>query len=593
MLRNALILIALVAIVGLPFAFKPKNSLLADADETLVIVTPHNEAIRYEFARGFRDWYKARTGKIARIDWRTPGGTTEIAHYLASEYQAPFQKYWRGDQLRMHWTDTVARSFDDAKIKFGTDPSKDTEPQMARRAFLTSNVGIKIDLFFGGGSFDFAQQAAAGRLVDTGFVKAHPEIFNATPDGIPLTLGGEPFRDKDGAWIGTVLSAFGICYNVDGMRRVAERGAQLAEPGNRRDPLQNGGAPPSRWEDLADPACFAQVALADPNQSGSVAKAFEMIIQQQIQQRLVEPLRIWHTEHDTDTLVPPAQSILGVDGSRTATGFKGQIEPPAETVDDAKTRGWEEALRLIQRMGANARYFTDAATKIPIDVSDGDAAIGMAIDFYGRFEGESSRDPQTGKERMHYLSPVGGTSIGVDPIGMLRGAPHPELARAFMEYVLSVDGQKLWDFKVGTPGGPEKYALRRSPIRRELYAPEYAQYRSDPDVYPYEEAKSFTYHAEWTEKLFNPIRFVVRVMCIDPHAEARTAWAELIAARFPPEAMRTFEDVSAVSYAEADGRIRETLRNPDKMVEARLAAELTEHFRAQYRRAGELAREGR
>ena len=585
MLRNALILLALVAVVGLPFAFKPKNSLLADADETLVIVTPHNEAIRYEFARGFRDWYKARTGKVVRIDWRTPGGTTEIAHYLAGEYQAPFEHYWRKTE-RMRWTVTAARSFDDPKVKLTTDASKDTEQQMARRAFLTSDVGIGIDLFFGGGSFDFAQQAAAGRLVDTGFVKAHPEIFNDTPEGIPLTLGGEPFRDRDGAWIGTVLSAFGICYNVDGMRRVDERGAQLAGAGRTRDPFQDAGGPPSRWEDLADPACYAQVALADPNQSGSVAKAFEMIIQQQIQTRLVEPLRIWHTEHGTDPLVPPAQAILGVDGSRNTTDFKGRIEPAAETVDDAKTRGWEEAMRTIQRMGANARYFTDAATKIPIDVSDGDAAIGMAIDFYGRFEAESSRDPLTGKERMHYVSPVGGTSIGVDPVGMLRGAPHPELAKAFIEYVLSVDGQKLWDFKVGTPGGPEKYALRRSPIRRELYAPEFKPYRSDPDVYPYEEAKSFTYHPEWTAALFNPIRFVVRVMCIDPHDEARAAWADLITTHFPPKAMGAFEDVSAVSYAEAKGRIAETLRNPDKMAETKLAAELTERFRAQYRHAG-------
>lgn len=592
MFRNALILFALVAIVGLPFLLKPKNSLLANADETLVIVSPHNEAIRYEFARGFRDWYKARTGKTARIDWRTPGGTTEIAHYLASEYQAPFENYWRFHE-HMPRSETAARSFDDPKIKIGTDPSKDTDPQRARRAFLTSDVSIGIDLFFGGGSFDFAQQAAAGRLVDTGFIKAHPEIFNETPDGIPQTLGGEPFRDKDGAWIGTVLSAFGICYNLDGMQRVLERGAQLVGPGRDRDPLQNSGMLPSRWDDLADPACFAQVALADPNQSGSVAKAFEMIIQQQIQGRLVEPLRIWHTEHGGDPLLPPAQGILGIDGSQTATEFKGRIEPPTEAVDDAKARGWEESLRLIQRMGANARYFTDAATKIPIDVSDGDAAIGMAIDFYGRFEAESSRDPKTGKERMHYFNPVGGTSIGVDPIGMLRGAPHPELAKAFIEYVMSVDGQRLWNFKVGTPGGPEKYALRRSPIRRELYAPEFQQYRSDPEVYPYEDAKSFTYHPEWTGALFNPIRFVVRVMCIDSHDEARSAWADLITARFPPEAMRVFEDVSAVSYAEANGRIKETLRNPDKMAETRLAAELTERFRAQYRHAAELARAGK
>ncbi len=592
MLRNSLIVLLLVAVVALPFALKPKNSLLADADETLVIITPHNEAIRYEFARGFRDWYQARTGKLVRIDWRTPGGTTEISRYLASEYQAPFEFYWRRKQ-RLHWTDTTARSFDDPKIKLGTDPSKDMEPQMARRAFLTSSIGIGIDLFFGGGSFDFAQQAAAGRLVDTGFVREHPEIFNDGPTGVPQTLGGQPFRDKDGLWIGTVLSEFGVCYNVDGMRRVAERGAQFLEPERRADARQRANGVPNRWEDLADPACYAQVALADPNQSGSVAKAFEMIIQQQIQQQhFVEPLRLGATE-TPDPLLPPAQTILGVDGSRNANVFKGQLEPSPEAVEIAKANGWEEAMRMIQRMGANARYFTDAATKIPIDVSDGDAAIGMAIDFYGRFEGETSRDPRTGQERMRYFSPVGGTSVDADPVGMLRGAPHPELARAFMEYVLSVDGQKLWDFRVGAPGGPQKYALRRSPIRRELYAEEFKSFRADPDVYPYEEAKSFTYHPEWTGALFNPIRFVLRVLCIDPHDEARRAWRELITAGFPPEAMKAFEDVSAVSYAEARGRIAETLRNPDKLAETRLAAELTDHFRAQYRRAEELARAGK
>ena len=54
-------------------------------------------------------------------------------------------------------------------------------PQMARRAFLTSDViGIGIDLFFGGGSYDFAQQAAAGRLVDSGFITVDIPTFSAT-----------------------------------------------------------------------------------------------------------------------------------------------------------------------------------------------------------------------------------------------------------------------------------------------------------------------------------------------------------------------------------------------------------------------------
>ena len=98
---------------------------------------------------------------------------------------------------------------------------------------------------------------------------------------------------------------------------------------------------------------------------------------------------------------------------------------------------------------------------------------------------------RTGKERMHYFNPPGGTSIGTDPIGMLRGAPHPALAKAFIEYVMSLEGQKLWCFKVGAPGGPQKYALRRSPVRRELYALRSMPCTAaTPEVQPYEEAKT-------------------------------------------------------------------------------------------------------
>ena len=537
MVRNVSILLALLAIVGLPFLLRPKDSLLAGDGEPLVIVTPHIEAIRYEFARGFREWYKARTGKVARIDWRVLGGTTEIARYLASSYQAPFETVWRRNK-RMHLSEVAQRSFDDPKIKLPPDAAKDTEAQMARRAFLDSDAGIGIDLFFGGGSFDFVQQAAAGRLVDSGFIRAHPEIFGNGPEQIPPSLSGEPYWDKDGKWMGTVLSSFGICYNDDGLRRLGVT------------------RPPGNWADLGLPVYLGEVAVADPNMSGVVAKSFEMIVQQQIAEQMAKPAEG----------VSPPQNVAA---------------------------GWENAMQLIQRMGANTRYFTDTSSKMPVDVSDGNAAVGMSIDFYGRFQAESDRDPRTGAERMHYFNPPGGTSIGVDPIGLLRGAPHRELALAFIEYVMSVEGQKLWDFKLHTPGGPQKYVLRRSAIRREIYAQPFAAFRADANVNPYEEAKNFTYHPEWTAALFSPLRFIVRVMCIDPHPEADEAWRALIRAGFPPEATRTFADVSAVSYDEAGGRINDALKNTDRLTSTRLAAAMTNHFREQYRRAADLARAGK
>lgn len=541
----ALTFAALAATVGLPFALRPKDRLLDRADETLVIVTPHNESIRFEFTRGFREWYQAKTGKTVRIDWRIPGGTSEIARYLQSAYQTPFERYWKqtaggGGQP---FTATVQGSFDNPKVTPGPDPSKDTEAEAARRAFLGSSVSSGIDLFFGGGSFDFVQQANAGRLVDSGIIQAHPELFNEA--NIPPTLGGEPYHDQQGRWVGVVLSSFGICYNTD----------VLAPPAKL----------PKNWDDLADPAHVGTVALADPNQSGSVARAFELIIQQQIQQQ-------------------GSQTRVSSDDNQRQDGdAANQPDVPA---------AWDRAMRLVMRMGANARYFADAATKVPIDVAQGDAALGMCIDFYGRFESENAR-LHSGRDRMHYFNPPGGTSFGVDPIGLLRGAPHPEPARAFIEYTLSLEGQRLWNWRVGTPGGPQQYALRRLPVRWELYASGFREFRSDPDVFPYEEAKDFTYHPEWTAALFNPLRFIVRVMCVDPHEEARAAWAALIQANFPPEATAVFDDVSTVAYDQAKGRINDTLRNPDKLTEARLAAELTERFRAQYHRAETLARAGK
>ena len=158
--------------------------------------------------------------------------------------------------------------------------------------------------------------------------------------------------------------------------------------------------------------------------------------------------------------------------------------------------------------------------------------------------------------------------------------------------MLSLEGQKRWAFKVGAPGGPEKYALRRSPVRREIYAPAFRADRSDPEVLPYEEAKSFTYHPAWTAPLFNPIRFIVRAMCIDPHEEARDAWAAIVRAHYPPEAMRTFANVEAVDYGEARGRIAEALKNPDPIVQTRLSARLSGGFREQYQRARRLAQSG-
>ena len=134
-----------------------------------------------------------------------------------------------------------------------------------------------------------------------------------------------------------------------------------------------------------------------------------------------------------------------------------------------------------------------------------------------------------------------------------------------------------------------RYALRRTPILPQLYAAEFKPLRSDPEVNPYELARTFTYHEAWTARLFRPIAFIFRVMCIDPHDELTEAWQALIAADFPPAAMAIFSDVSLVDYALASGKIRDAL-GADKIIEVQLAKQLADQFRTQYRHASERAR---
>ena len=74
-----------------------------------MIITPHNEAIRTEFGRGFQSWYRAKTGRTVAPDWRVVGGTSDITRFLEAEYIAAFKNYWTG-QLQRPWSAAVVRS---------------------------------------------------------------------------------------------------------------------------------------------------------------------------------------------------------------------------------------------------------------------------------------------------------------------------------------------------------------------------------------------------------------------------------------------------------------------------------------------------
>jgi ABC-type Fe3+ transport system substrate-binding protein len=540
-MKRAIILLVLAATIALPFLLRTKKPAAVRADVTLVIITPHNEAIRYEFGLGFQRWYRQQTGKTVFVDWRVIGGTSEITRYLDGEYTASFQNYWT-HTLKRAWSNEVTNAFANPRVQPGPSPAKDTPAEAARRAFLASGVDCGIDLFFGGGTYDFEKQAQAGHLIDCGVLERHPEWF--TESVIPLFYAGEAYWDKQGRWVGTVLSNYGILYSKESLARLG-----IQEP-------------PTQWADLQDPRLRGEVALADPTKSSSMAKAFENVIQQQMQERLLD-------------LMVAADRISGLD-EKTA-------------VAKAVHEGWIEGLRHVQLISANARYFTDSSQKVPIDVADGNCAAGMCIDFYGREQAEAERR-RGGSDRLVFVSPAGGTVSSVDPIALLRGAKNRAVALAFIDWVLSLDAQKLWNFKPGTPGGPEQYNLRRLPVRRDFYAQEdWKKFRSDPGVSPFAEKNQLIYHEEWTGGLFRELAFIIRVMCQDDQPELVAAWRAIIAAGKPDQAMAVLQDMSAVDYDKAAGEIKTALGSKNKLEEVALARRLGKLFREQYQRAAELA----
>ncbi len=528
----------LAVIIAIPVLLHEETVTDNPDARQLVILSPHNEAIRYEFENAFRRDYRARFGEDVDIDWRTPGGTSEIVHFIRASFTAAFRAEWiaRGRD----WSGAVRNAFMNRKLKKTEATDEEWE---ARRAFLQGTTGIGVDLFFGGGQYDFGRLASMGILVPCGLRERRPELFTGPSPVLSEGKSGEIWYDPQDRYYGACLSSFGICFNPD----------RLAELGYRPDDPQ---AWPRRWQDLADARLFRQLGVADPSKSGSITKCFENLIQEQM-----------------------ARSVDRLEEAQ-------KREP--DRLREAVAEGWSDAMLLIRKIGGNARFFTFSASKVPLGVARGNVAAGMCIDFYGNSQAEWEQK-HVGRPTLVYIAPVGGSSVSADPIGMLRGAPHEKTARAFIDFVFSVRGQRLWNYRVGEPDGPETYALRRLPIRRDCYSPEERAHMSDPEADPFGLTENFQYHPEWTGRLFSLSRVLIRVMVIDCHAELQEAWGEILRAGGPracPAAMAFFAELP-FSYREAGDAARE-IQHPERRVIA--CRKWAVFFRDRYREAARAAR---
>ena len=571
-MKQFIILLAAALIVALPFIFRRETGVSdwRAGDPELVVVTPHNEAFRQEFAKGFSKWHQVKYGRPVRIDWRVIGGTTEIMRYLAAEYAASAKQFFK--------TQAAAWPADGAEVILSRKTPEASEARTLWQAFRKSDDPAEItsgmDLFFGGGVYDHEKAEKQGLTVPAWGAAGPPAGLFEDAAGrvlIPREMNGEVWRGQ--AYYGCVLSAFGICYNVD----------RLSDLGIAR--------PPSSWEDLADPRYFGQLGLTDPTKSGSVAKAFEMIVQAECAKAVA-----------ASGFVPG--QIRSFESAFAAAGKSvGELPPDVpEAYQQAVERGWLEGLRLLRRIGANARYFTDSSGRVPVDVSAGAVAAGIAIDFFGRLQAEMSTPPG-GHPAMAYVTPVGGSSVTADPVSLMRGAPHRELAVRFIEYLLGEEGQRLWNYRVGTPGGPQRFDLRRLPIRRDFYPSadpllqaafeKHRPYLTDPlwqpEVDAYRLGESFLYEPRWTGVHFGIQRDLIRAMCMDSGDELKSAWQAIMKQGGPgmnPEAMRLLEALPDSPYLLTWSS---AVTSYVKVPRLDYLREWTAFFRERYRRAEAVA----
>ncbi|MDR0428830.1 MAG: ABC transporter substrate-binding protein [Puniceicoccales bacterium] len=539
MIKKWTIFLGLLLLLSLPFFIRKSGEAIdADTDDTVVILTGHNENIRFELGNGFRRWYRQRTGRTVFIDWRYLGGVSEIVRYLDSVYTSEFRYLWE-KELGRPWTQEVNQIFVNRtlhKSKWLTPLHREIYEE-----FYKSKISSEIDIFFGGGMTDFIIQADLGTLVDVGFLREHPELFN--DEAIPQHFAGAELWDQNGRWFGQAFSIFGILCNVDVLH---SHGLE------KKDVMQ--------WEQITDPRLFGLVALTDPTKSSAILKAFEMIVQQQMMFALLR------------------------DGNSSK-----KMDQEKESIE----RGWLRGLQVIQLISANTRYYADGPSKMILDIANGNSVLGLIVDFMGRAQCDEERK-RSGRDRLEFILPQNGSGISPDPIAILRGAPNVEVAKLFLEYVLSEEGQKIIAFRAKTEGGPVHHTLFRPPVLRQIYGKEYDSFRAFSENL-YAELSELAYRPERTEGVYNALKWIIKLAFIIPHRELVEAWQAIIVARKEGRedaaemAQAVLSDFSKFEYTNVNQTLSSILRTTDSEKALLLQREIVSRFQRQYKHAKHVA----
>ena len=241
--------------------------------------------------------------------------------------------------------------------------------------------------------------------------------------------------------------------------------------------------------------------------------------------------------------------------------------------------GWPEGWARLVRISANVKAFGQGGSQPVRDVAMGEVACAPAIDFYAWAQAE-----EFGHDVIGYVMPEGHTVINPDGIAILKGAPHSELARAFIRFVLSEAGQRLWVTKRGRPGGPEEFQLGRFTVQPALYV----ALGDDAAVplNPFELSSHLKYDAAKGSRRWRLLNDLIGASIVDSHVELVRAWQAITEAGQPEEAVAKLVE-PPMTEAEALELTQVVMTDSERR--NILIAGWTVDARARYRAARELA----
>ncbi|HTG12644.1 MAG TPA: extracellular solute-binding protein, partial [Candidatus Eisenbacteria bacterium] len=159
-----------------------------------------------------------------------------------------------------------------------------------------------------------------------------------------------------------------------------------------------GVAAPKDWDDLLNPKLKGEVAQCAPTRSSSSNATYEVML-----------------------------SLLGED------------------------RGWD----WLRKLAANTGHFTARSRDVPTVVAKGEFAAGFAVPSYMAFE-----EKLAGFD-LKFVAPKN-AFVTPEPMAILAGARNPKAARAFIEFLLTERGQKVFMERGLFPVTP-KYKVQGAP----------------------------------------------------------------------------------------------------------------------------------